>query len=87
MTLKHKQRISFAALTLWLLVAVVEDDVGGVVDARGQILHGAFAELVNPEDVIIDVRDPVDVILEDVDAERMLQVWKRTKEEMSEGKI
>lgn len=45
-----------------------------MVDARGQVLHGAFAKLVDPEDDVVDVRDAVDVVLEDVDAERVEQV-------------
>lgn len=70
-----------AELTLRLLVAVVEDDVSGVVDASGEVLHGAFAELVDPEDDVVDVSDAVDVVLKDVDAERMEEVWKREEEE------
>lgn len=69
-----------AELTLRLLVAVVEDDVSGVVDASGEVLHGAFAELVDPEDNVVDVGDPVDVVLKDVNAERMQKVWKKEED-------
>ena len=61
-------------LTLRLLVAVVQHDVGGVVHARGQILHGPLAELVHPEDKVVDVGDAVDVVLEDVYAEGEVEV-------------
>lgn len=60
---------------------MVEDDVSGVVDASGEVLHGAFAELVDPEDDVVDVSDAVDVVLKDVDAERMEEVWKQEEEE------
>lgn len=69
-----------AELTLGLLVAVVEDDVGGVVDASGEVLHGAFAELVDPEDDVVDVGDPVYVVLKDVDAERMEEVCEQEED-------
>lgn len=68
-----------AELTLGLLVAVVEDDIGGVVDASGEVLHGAFAELVDPEDDVVNVGDPVDVVLKDVDAEWMEKVCNRKR--------
>lgn len=63
-------------LTLWLLVTVVQDYVSSMVDACGEILHGAFAELVDPEDKVVDIRDPINVILKDIYAERMKQVWR-----------
>lgn len=69
-----------AELTLRLLVAVVEDDVSGVVDASGEVLHGAFAELVDPEDDVVDVGDPVYVVLKDVNAEWMQKVWKQEED-------
>lgn len=55
---------------------MVQDDVGGVVDAGGQILHGAFSKLIDPEDKVVDVSDSVYVVLKDIDAEGMDQVWK-----------
>ena len=58
-------------LTLWLLVAVVQHYVCCVVDACGQILHGALPKFVDPEDNVVDVGDTIDVVLEDVDAEWM----------------
>lgn len=66
-------------LTLGLLVAVVEDDVSGVVDASSEVLHGAFAELVDPEDNVVDVGDPVYVVLKDVNAERMEEVCSKKR--------
>lgn len=63
-------------LTLWLLVTVVQDYVSSVVDACSEILHGAFAKLVDPEDKVVDICDPVNVILKDIYAEWMKQVWK-----------
>lgn len=64
------------ALTLWLLVTVVKDYVSSMVDACGEILHGAFAKLVDPEDNVIDIGDPIYVVLKDIYAEWMEQVWK-----------
>lgn len=62
-------------LTLWLLVAVVEDYIRSVVDACGEILRCAFAKLVHPEDNVIDVGDAVYVVLKYVYAERVEQIW------------
>lgn len=67
------------ALTLRLLVTVVKDDVSGVVDACGEIHHGAFAKLVDSEDNVIDIGDPIDVVLKYVYTEWMEQVWKRAE--------
>ena len=69
-------RIVCLTLTLWLLVTVVEDDVSSMVDACGEILHGAFTKLVDPEDKVIDIGDPVYVVLKYIYAEWMEQVWK-----------
>lgn len=66
--------MTLPTLTLWLLVTVVQDDVCSVVDACSEILHGAFAKLVDPEDDIVYICDPVYVILKDVNAEWMEQV-------------
>lgn len=63
-------------LTLWLLVSVVQDNVSSMVDACGEILHGAFAKLVDPEDKVVYIRDPINVILKDIYAEWMKQVWR-----------
>lgn len=65
------------ALTLWLLVAVMQDYICGVVDACSEILHWAFAKLVDPEDKVVHICDPVYVVLKDVDAEGVEQVWNR----------
>lgn len=53
---------------------MVEDYVGSVVDACGQVLHGAFAKLVDPEDNVINIGDPIYVVLKDVYAVWMQQV-------------
>lgn len=56
---------------------MVQHDVSSVVDSGGEILHGAFSKLVDSEDNVIDVRDSVDVILKDIYAEWMKQVWNQ----------
>lgn len=48
-----------------------------MVDACGEIHHGAFAKLVDSEDNVIDVGDPIYVVLEYIYTEWMEQVWKR----------
>lgn len=60
-------------LTLWLLVTVVQDYVSSMVDACGEILHGAFSKLVDPEDNVIDICNPIYVVLKDIYAKRMQQ--------------
>lgn len=54
---------------------MIEDDVSCMVDACGEIFHGAFAKLVDPEDNVIDICDAIYVVLKDVYAEWMKQVW------------
>ena len=61
-------------LTLWLFVAVVQHNVSGVVHASGQILHGAFAKLVDPKHKVVDVGDAVDVVLKHVYAEGVVEL-------------
>lgn len=58
-----------------------------MVNASGQVLHGALAKLVDPEHKVINVGDAIDVVLKDVDAERMEQVWggKRRERERAFG--
>lgn len=63
-------------LTLWLFVAVVEHDISGVVDASCEVFHCTLAEFVNTEYVVVDVGDAVDVILKDVDAEWVKQLYR-----------
>lgn len=63
------------ARTLWLLVLVVEHNIGGVVEARGQAGDSLVPKLVDLEDAVVDVGDAVDVVLKDVDAKRMAQPW------------
>lgn len=70
----------YGALTLWLLVAVMQDNICSVVDACSEILHWAFAKLVDPEDKVVHICDPVYVVLKDVYAEGVEQVWKRNDE-------
>lgn len=55
---------------------MVQDYVSSMVDACGQILHGAFAKLVDSEDNVIDIGDPIYVVLKDIYAEWMEQVWE-----------
>lgn len=57
---------------------MVKDYIGSVVDACGEIFHGAFAKLIDPEDNVVYISDSIYVVLEDVDAEWMEQVWKWT---------
>lgn len=45
-----------------------------MVDACGEILHGAFSKLVDPEDKVIDICDPIYVVLKDIYAKWMEQV-------------
>lgn len=54
---------------------VVQDHVGGVAQAPGQVDQGAVSELMDLEDTIIDVGDAIDVILEDINAEGVTQAW------------
>lgn len=68
--------LGISALTLWLLVTMVEDNVRSMVDACGEILHRAFAKFVDPEDNVIGVGDPIYVVLKDIYAEWMDQIWK-----------
>lgn len=62
-------------LTLGLFVAVVEHYVSGVIDACGQVLRCASAEFVHAEYIVVDVGDSVDVVLKDIDAERVKQIY------------
>lgn len=45
-----------------------------MVDACGEILHGAFAKLVDPEDKVVDICDPINVVLKYIYTEWMYQV-------------
>lgn len=58
---------------------MVQDNVSGVVHSDGQVLNWTFAEFVHSEDVVVDVRDAVDVVLEDVDAEGVTQLWVKCR--------
>lgn len=58
---------------------MMQDDVGGVVHSNCQVLDGAFAKLVHSEDVVVDVCHAVDVVLEDVDAEGVTQLWVKSR--------
>lgn len=55
---------------------VVQDHVRGVVQAPRQVDQGAVSELMDLEDTVIDVGDPIDVILKDIDAEGVTQAWE-----------
>lgn len=61
-------------LTLWLLVTVIQDYVCSMVDACGEILHRAFTKLVDPEDKVVNICDPINVVLKDIYAEWMEQI-------------
>lgn len=69
-------------LTLWLLVTVVQDYVCGMVDACGEILHWAFTKLIDPEDNVIDICDAIYVVLKDIYAEWVKQVWRGDETEI-----
>lgn len=58
-------------LTVWLLVTVVQDYICGMIDACCEILHWAFAKLVNAENKVVHEGDSIYIILKDVDAEGM----------------
>lgn len=68
-------------LTLRLLVAVVQNYVRGVVHSSCQVLDGAFAKLIDSEDVVVDVGDAVDVVLKDVYAEGLMELCVSTERE------
>ena len=53
-----------------------------MVDASGQVLNRAPAKLVDPEDHIVDISDPIYVVLKDVYAERMEEIWLGERREM-----
>lgn len=65
---------------------MVKDYIGSVVDACGEIFHGAFAKLIDPEDNVVYISDPIYVVLKDIDAEWMEQVWKWAEKERSMSK-
>lgn len=57
--------------TVWLLVTVEQDYVGGVIDACSEILHRAFAKFIDPENKVVHEGDSIYVVLKDVYAEGM----------------
>lgn len=56
---------------------MVEYDVRGVVHSCSQVLHGAFAILVDPEHKVVDVGDAIDVVLKHVNTERVVELWNK----------
>lgn len=76
----HPKHTFTQTLTLRLLVAVIEGYVSGVVDASGQILRLAYTKLVNPEDNVIGVGNPINVILKDINAEGVEEICKKERE-------
>ena len=50
---------------------MVQNYIRGMVHPSCKVLNGTFAELIHSEDVVVDVRDAVDVVLEHIDAEGM----------------
>lgn len=69
-------------LTLRLFVTVIQGYIRGVVYSSCQVLNGAFAKLIHSEDVVVDVRDPVDVVLKHVDAEGLMELCAGNKRQM-----
>lgn len=61
-------------LTLRLLVAVVQNYICGMVHPSGQILNGASAKFIHPEDVVVDVGHAVHVVLKHINAEGLMQL-------------
>jgi len=78
--LMHPKHTLTQTLTLRLFVAVIEGYVSGVVDASGQILRLAYTKLVNPEDNVIGVGNPINVILKDINAEGVEEICKKERE-------
>lgn len=76
----HPKYTFTQTLTLRLFVAVIEGYVSGVVDASGQILRLAYTKLVNPEDNVIGVGNPINVILKDINAEGVEEICKKERE-------
>lgn len=58
---------------------MVQDYIRGVVHSSRQVLNGAFAELIHPEDVVVDVRDAINEVLEDVNAEGLMDPCAETE--------
>lgn len=46
-----------------------------MVQAPRQVDQGAVPKLMDLEDTVVDVGDPIDVILKDIDAEGVTQAW------------
>lgn len=53
---------------------MIQDYVCSMVDACGEILHRAFTKLVDPEDKVVNICDPINVVLKDIYAEWMEQI-------------
>lgn len=56
-----------------------------MVDARSEVFHRAFAKLVDPEDKVVYIRDPINVVLKDIYAEWMAQTWGGKKRQNKYG--
>lgn len=63
-----------SVLTLGLLVAMVQNYICGVIHSSCQVLSWAFAELIHPEHVVVDVGDAVDVVFKNVDTEGLMEL-------------
>lgn len=58
----------------WLLVAMIQDDVSGVVNACGEVIHWTFSKFIDPEHKVVDVRHPIDIVFKYINAEGMKEV-------------
>lgn len=58
---------------------MIQGDICGVIYSGCQVLDGAFAKFVHPEDVIVDVGDAIDVVLKHIDAEGLMELWVETR--------
>lgn len=73
------QVLQDALLTIWLLVLVVEYNVGGMVEPSCQVGDRTVAKFVDPEDSVVDVGNTVDVVFKNVNAERVAETWGKGK--------
>lgn len=53
---------------------MVQNYIGGMIHPGCQVLSWAFAELVHPEHVVVDVGDAVDVVFKNINAERLMEL-------------
>lgn len=58
---------------------MVQNNIRGVVHSSCQVLNGAFAEFIHPEDVVVYVGDAIDVVFKHIDAEGMMEFCGETE--------